>query len=255
MCSSCIKVLLKIAKNQEEQFLKPDLAAVRLEQVVDIDPQHEFALESLERCYRRLRQWHDLINTYDRHINATIDRQKKIELWMATAKVYAEELQDFSKAIDCWLNITDLDDKHIVALEALAKLYEKQDESNRAIEYMMRVADLTPDGKQRVDMYYRIGKQLEDKLGDRVQAQERFEMALDLDPTHIPSLAALRVIAIDSADWVLAARYLDQEQQNTELPRPRAKLLVELGKLRDDMLGEHDLAVQARARVAKRRGQ
>jgi len=240
-----IEVLLKIAKNQEEQFLKPDLAAVRLEQVVDIDPQHEFALESLERCYRRLRQWHDLINTYDRHINATIDRQKKIELWMATAKVYAEELQDFSKAIDCWLNITDLDDKHIVALEALAKLYEKQDESNRAIEYMMRVADLTPDGKQRVDMYYRIGKQLEDKLGDRVQAQERFEMALDLDPTHIPSLAALRVIAIDSADWVLAARYLDQEQQNTELPRPRAKLLVELGKLRDDMLGEHDLAVQA----------
>ncbi len=240
-----IEVLLKIAKNQEEQFLKPDLAAVRLEQVVDIDPHHEFALESLERCYRRLRQWHDLINTYDRHINATIDRQKKIDLWMATAKVYAEELQDFSKAIDSWLNITDLDDKHIVALEALAKLYEKQDESHRAIEYMMRVADLTPDGKQRVEMYYRIGKQLEDKIGDRVTAQERFEMALDLDPTHIPSLSALRVIAIDSADWVLAARYFDQEQQNTELPRPRAKLLVELGKLRDDMLGEHDLAVQA----------
>lgn len=240
-----IEVLLKIAKNQEEQFLKPDLAAVRLEQVVDIDPQHEFALESLERCYRRLRQWHDLINTYDRHINATIDRQKKIELWMATAKVYAEELQDFSKAIDCWLNITDLDDKHITALEALAKLYEKQDDSHRAIEYMTRVADLTPDGKQRVDMYYRIGKQLDEKLGDRMQAQERFEMALDLDPTHVPSLAALRVIAVDSADFVAAARYLDQEQQNTELPRPRAKLLVELGKLRDEMLGEHELAVQA----------
>ncbi|MBK9265561.1 MAG: tetratricopeptide repeat protein [Polyangiaceae bacterium] len=240
-----IEVLLKIAKNQEEQFLKPDLAAVRLEQVVDIDPHHEFALESLERCYRRLRQWHDLINTYDRHINATIDRQKKIELWAHTAKVYAEELQDFDKAIDSWLNITDLDDKHITALEALAKLYEKQDDSHRAIEYMTRVADLTADGKQRVEMYYRIGKQLEDKLGDRVLAQDRFQMALDLDPTHVPSLAALRVIAIDSADWVAAERYLDQEQQNTELPRPRAKLLVELGKLRDDMLGEHELAVQA----------
>ncbi len=240
-----IEVLLKIAKNQEEQFLKPDLAAVRLEQIVDIDPQHEFALESLERCYRRLRQWHDLINTYDRHINATIDRQKKIELWMATAKVYAEELQDFDKAIDSWLNITDLDDKHITALEALAKLYEKQDDSHRAIEYMTRVADLTADGKQRVEMYFRIGKQLEDKLGDRMQAQERFEMALDLDPTHIPTLSALRTIAIDSADWMLAARYFDQEQQNTELPRPRAKLLVELGKLRDEKLYEHDLAVQA----------
>jgi tetratricopeptide (TPR) repeat protein len=240
-----IDVLMKIARIQEEQFLKPDLAAVRLEQVVEIDPHQEQALEGLARCYRRLRQWHDLINTFDRHINATHDRDKKVELWGATAKVYAEEVQDLDRAIDAYLNIIDLNDIHIPSLEALAKLYEKQDNAAKAIEYMTRVADLTPDGKQRVEMYYRIGKQLDDKLGDRVSAQERFEMALDLDPAHVPTLAALRVIAIDSADWDRAARYLDQEQMNTELPRAKAKLLVELGKLRDEMLGEHDLAVQA----------
>ncbi len=239
-----IDVLMKIARIQEEQFLKPDLAAVRLEQVVDIDPNHEGALDSLERCYRRLRQWLELINTYDRHINATHDRQKKIELWGHTAKVYAEEVQDLDRAIDAYLNIIDLEDTNIPALDALAKLYEKQNDANKAIEYMTRVADLTADGRQRVDMYYRIGKKL-DELGDRVQAQERLEMALDLDPAHLLTLAALRVIAVDAADWDRAARYLDQEQMNTEAPRARAKLLVELGKLRDEMLGEHELAVQA----------
>lgn len=240
-----IDVLIKIAKLQEEQFLKPDLSAVRLEQVVEIDPTHEPALESLERCYRRLRQWHDLINTYDRHINATLQRQKKSELWSHTAKVYAEEIEDLDRAIDAYLNIVDLDDANIPALDALAKLYEKQDDPAKAIEFMTRVADLTADGRQRVEMYFRIGKQLDEKLGDRVQAQERFEMALDLDPSHVPTLAALRVIAIDAADWDRAARYLDQEQMNTEAPRAKARLLVELGKLRDEMLGEHDLAVQA----------
>jgi tetratricopeptide (TPR) repeat protein len=240
-----IDVLMKIAKIQEEQFLKPDLAAVRLEQVVEIDPNNEPALDGLERCYRRLRQWLDLITTFDRHINATIDRQKKIELWAATAKVYAEEVQDLDRAIDAYLNIIDLEDTNIPALDALAKLYEKQDDTSKAIDYMTRVAELTADGKQKVEMYYRIGRQLDEKLGDRVQAQERYEMALDLDPAHIPTLAALRVIAIDAADWDRAARYLDQEQMNTEAPRAKAKLLVELGKLRDDMLGEHELAVQA----------
>ena len=240
-----IDVLMKIAKIQEEQFLKPDLAAVRLEQVVEIDPHHEAALEGLERCYRRLRQWLDLINTYDRHINATHDRQKKIELWGFTAKVYAEEVQDLDRAIDAYLNIIDLEDTNIPALEALAKLYEKQEDSAKAIDYMTRVADLTADGRQRVEMYFRIGKQLDEKLGDRVAAQERFEMALDLDPAHLPTLGALRVIAIDSADWDRAARYLDQEQLNTEAPRGKAKLLVELGKLRDEMLGEHEQAIQA----------
>jgi tetratricopeptide (TPR) repeat protein len=192
-----------------------------------------------------LRQWHDLINAYDRHINATLDRQKKIELYGATAKVYADEVQDVERAIDAYLNIVDIEDTNIPALEALAKLYEKQGDAAKSIDYMTRVADLTADGKQRVEMYYRIGKQLDDKLGDRMAAQEKFEQALDLDPKHLPTLAALRVIAIDAADWDRAARYLDQEQINTESARSRAKLLVELGKLRDEMLGEHDMAVQA----------
>src|SRR6185295_9470862 len=149
------------------------------------------------------------------------------------------------KAIDAHQNIVDLDEANIPALEALSKLYEKQGDAARAIDAMSRVADLTTDGNQRVEMYFRIGKALDEKLGDRGQAQERFEMALDLDPAHLPTLSALRTIAIDEQDWDRAARYLDQEQSNTQSPRARAKLLVELGKLRDEMLNEHDLAVQA----------
>src|SRR5690606_25072607 len=70
-------------------------------------------------------------------------------------------------------------------------------------------------------------------------------MALDIDPTHMPTLAALRTIAVDESDWDAAARYLEQEQTHCEAPRQRAKLLVELGKLRDEMLSEHDQAIAA----------
>jgi tetratricopeptide (TPR) repeat protein len=240
-----IDVLAKLANIQEVQFLKPDLAAIRLEQIVEIDPNNEEALSGLERCYRRLRQWLDLVSTFDRHINATLDRETKIALWGATAKVYADEVQDLDRAIDAYLNVVDIDGTNLEALDALAKLYERQEDPAKAIDYMTQVADLTADGKQRVEMYSRIGRQLDEKLGDRMQAQERYEMALDLDPTHLPTLAALRVIAVDSADWDRAARYLDQEQLNTPTPRARARLLVELGKLREEMIGEHELAIQA----------
>ncbi|MFO0614054.1 MAG: tetratricopeptide repeat protein [Polyangiaceae bacterium] len=240
-----IDVLMKIARIQEELFVKPDVAATRLEQVVEIDPNHEPAYESLERCYRQRRQWLDLINTYDRHIGASLDRGKKIELWGLQARVYADEVDDTDRAIDSYQNIVDIDPTNVGALDALSKLYEKQGDAQRAIDYMTRVAELTVDGKQKVEMYFRIGKQLDEKLGDRLTAQENFERALDLDPNHQPTLAALRVIASDAADWDRAARYLDQEQMITEAPRLRARLLVELGKMRDEMLGEHDLAIQA----------
>jgi golgin subfamily B member 1 len=240
-----IDALMKLATIQEEQFVKPDLAAQRLEQVLEIDAAHEAALVALERCYRRLRQWLDLINAYERHVAMTVERSTKVELYSAMAQVYSDEVQDLDRAIDAYRNIVDIDDANIAALEALSKLFEKQGDAAQAIEFMTRVADLTADGKQRVEMYFRIGKALDEKLGDRVQAQERYEMALDLDPAHLLTLAALRQIAIDQAEWDRAARYLDQEQLNTQSPRQRAKLLVELGRLRDETLGEHDSGVQA----------
>lgn len=240
-----VEVLLRLAGIQEEHFLKFDIAATRLEQALEISPGEERAYIALERCYRRLKQWLDLINTYERHISEAATSSTKVELYGLIAAVYAEEVGDVDRAIDAYRNIVDIDDSNVPALEALSKLYEKQGDAAQSIEAMTRVADLTSDGNQRVEMYYRIGKALEDKLGDRRQAQERFEMSLDLDPAHLPTLAALRTIAIDESDWDRAARYLEQEQLNTPTPRARAKLLVELGKLRDDMLGEHELAVQA----------
>lgn len=240
-----VEVLLKLAGIQEEQFLKADIAAQRFEQVLEIDHAERRAYVGLERCYRRLKQWLDLVNTYERHISDAAEPAEKPELFRAIAQVYADEVGDADQAITAYQNIVDIDDTNIEALEALAKLYEKQGDTAQSIDAMIKVADLTSDGTQRVDMYYRIGRALDEKLGDRVQAQERFEMALDLNPAHIPSLGALRTIAVDEQDWDRAANYLDQEQAHTEQPRARAKLLVELGKVRADMLGEQELAVQA----------
>jgi tetratricopeptide (TPR) repeat protein len=240
-----VEVLLKLASIQEEQFLKADVAAQRLEQVLELDHTEKRAYAALERCYRRLKQWQDLIGAYERHISDAADQGEKPELFRNIAQVYADEIGDADQAITAYQNIVDIDDTNIEALEALAKLYEKQGDTAASIDAMIKVADLTSDGTQRVEMYYRIGRALDEKLGDRVQAQERFEMALDLNPAHLPSLGALRTIAIDEQDWVRAATHLDQEQQHTEQPRTRAKLLVELGKVRDEQLGERELAVQA----------
>ena len=239
------EVLVQIAQLQEEQFLKPDLAAQRLEQVVEIDPTNQGAFEALSRCYHKLRQWLDLIGCLERYINAVDDKHKKIDLFMQVATVYADQLQDQERSLDAYLSVIDLEEQHVPALDALAKLYERLEDPANAIDYMTRVADLTVDGNQRVEALCHIGSQLEDKLGDRAQARERFEQALDIDPNHLGTLAALRTIAIDEADWDLAVRYLDTEQQNTEAPRQRSRLLTELGRLRGEMLQLHQDAFEA----------
>ncbi len=240
-----VDVLLQLADVLENHFIKPDLAAQRLEQALEIDPHNDAAYRAVERCYAKLRRFHDLVAAYDRHINAANDDQTRIEMYGAMGKVYADELDDVEKGVEAFRNIIDIDPNWVPALEALSRLYEKQGETAQALDAMGKVADLTLDTVQKVDMLYRIGRATDEKLGDRVTAQEKFRAALDLDPTHLPSLGCLRQIALDTADWYEATQLLEQEQANTPAPRQRAKLLVELGKLREEMLAEHELAVAA----------
>ncbi|MFN3497136.1 MAG: hypothetical protein ACK40A_01910, partial [Pannonibacter indicus] len=48
---------------------------------------------------------------------------------------------------------------------------------------------------------------LDRELGDRVSALDKYQMALDLDPGHLPSLAAMRAIQLDNGDWLAAAKH------------------------------------------------
>jgi tetratricopeptide (TPR) repeat protein len=162
-----IGLLLQLARPARGALPQGRPRRARLEQVLEIDPNHEQAYFALERNYRKLRQWHDLINAYERHVTATTDRKTKAELYGAIAQVFADEIEDVEKAIDAYRNIVDLEETNLPALEALSKLYEKQGDAQQSIDFMTRVADLTSDQKQRVEAFYRIGKALDEKLGDR----------------------------------------------------------------------------------------
>lgn len=240
-----VALILRIAGLHEDEFRKPDQAAKRLEDAAKLDPSNTKVFEPLSRCYQKLQRWEDLVGTLDRYAQAVDERAKKLELLMWKGEVLADELSSDSRAVDTYLTVIAVDPDHVGALGALAKLHERMGQPQRAIEFASRVAELASDGAQRVESLYRIGKQLEEKKADRSEARARYEQALDLDPNHLPSLAALRAIVLEEGDYYQAARYLDAEQQHTHSPRLRAKLLVELGNIRKDRLGEPEEALRA----------
>ena len=102
----------------EDEFLKHDKAAERLDQVLDLDPTYVDALQGLERLYRHLRRWPDLIATYERHIDVAADRAQKAELYQQIGKVYRDELTDSERAIEAFVNVTAIDDDNLRGADA-----------------------------------------------------------------------------------------------------------------------------------------
>lgn len=238
-----INLLMRLSAMWEEEFVKPEQAAERLEEVLQINPAHIEALTGLARLYRAARDWDRLIDTYERHIDATPDRGEKIRLLKLEGEAFETNLEDVQRAIDAYIAVTDIDPEDQEALDSLARLYMKSEDYGAALDTLERLAPLIEETADRVRLESRIGALLEEKLGDRGGAIAHYETALDLDPGHLPSLEALRKIYLDSGDWLDAAKILRQEVEHTESPRVKALRLVELGHVYDERLDEREDAI------------
>ncbi|MDH5493219.1 MAG: hypothetical protein OEY14_14800, partial [Myxococcales bacterium] len=239
-----ITILTRLAAMWEEEFVKPANAAARLEEVIEIDPGHEASLHGLARLYRGMQRWDDLINTYDRNVSATPERSEKVRLHKAMGAVFAEAMDDRERAIDAYLNVLSIDEEELETLEALGRLYEKGEDHSAALDIMGQLARLIDDPTRQVELRFRMGQMLERDLGDRIGALEHYQTATDLDPGHLPSLAAMREIQIDSGDYLAAARILEQEAEHTENPRRDAELLVILGQIYGERLDEPERSIE-----------
>ena len=238
-----VSILSRLAAMLEEEFIKPERAAERLEQVLEIDLNNEPALRGLERLYRNLQRWDALISTYERHVTATPDRAQKIECYSAIGDVYAGELNDADRAIDAFLNILAIDGNNTRALAALTGLYEKREDHSQALDMMSQLVRQTSDPAQVVDLRFRMGRILDEHIADRESAIDNYRSALDVEPGHLPSLEAMRKIYLDAGDWLAAAKTLEQETTYHQQPRRVAELLVELGRLYEERLEEHARAI------------
>lgn len=239
-----IALLMRIAGMWEEIFRKPDAAAQRLERVVELDPSFVEALMGLERLYRQLQRWDDLIRSYERHIDVTPDRTEKAELYGHMGLVYRDQLDDVERAIEALLSVTAIDESNQPALEALATLYDNRAEHGMALDAMDRLSRVLADPAAKVQLLHRMGKLYDAQLGDRVAAVDHFQKAIDIDPGHLASLEAMRDIHMAEGDWNAAASVIERATAVEQPARRAAELRVELGSLYEDKLGERERAIE-----------
>jgi len=242
-----VQLLTRMAGMWEQEFLKPDKAAEKLERVLEMDPLQTPALTGLSRLYRQQRKWSDLISVYERHIDASTDRAEQVQLYQQIGAVYRDETKDTERAIDSFLNALGLVPDDAPSLQALSQLYEARGDHAQALDVLSRLTqslDDDADRAEKVRIYHHMGEVLAKQLGDRMAALEAYQAAADLDDAHMPAFDAMRSIHMDAGDYHAAARALTRMAAIEKNPRRSANILVELGDLYQDKLEEPPRAVE-----------
>lgn len=223
-------ILLWLAKIEEEDFRKPELAAKTLERVVAITPGHTAAVEGLERTYGAARAWPELAVVLEDAVISTVDPQLRVARLQRLGAVLETKLGDARAAIATYERLQKRMPEEETVLTELARLNEKVGDVRAAVHYREKLADLAPAPSVRARMHVIAGQLLVPL--DAGNARQHFERAVAADPSNQAAWNALLWDARADNDTARTERYLEERAWKTETPRARASAFVELADAR-----------------------
>ncbi|HEX9297663.1 MAG TPA: hypothetical protein VF881_17595 [Polyangiaceae bacterium] len=228
-----VQILLRLAELYERQFVKPEMAAEKLERAFALDPTDNRVLAALERCYTSMRSWDDLVRVLEGAIFLVEDPQERAERLVNLAEIFESKLGDPAGALKAYERLEKLlpDDETLVG--ELARLSEKIGDWQAAVRYRTKLTELAPDARTRARMHVMAGQLL--LPHDAAAARAHFEQAVTFDPPNAAAWNALLAEARKSGDMARVATYLEQRAVSSEAPRAQAQSYAELGTVRQSL--------------------
>lgn len=230
------RVLVQLIEGAERGALMTELGTVYMERMHDEAEAIRFleaaslnqppslqAARTLERIYAA-RGAHDMVvAVIRRQAKATDDTEEAVELLLRAAEQRADSAHDRAAASEIYQEILDIDPDNPAALQFLAEHLSRAESYEEAISVYERLEphqserDLDDDFDVRIEValfFFRFADALRrlDRPDDAVQ---RYEKALECNPSHLPSLEAVGPLYMAREQWEDAARVYRQLLQLT----------------------------------------
>ncbi|MBX3207400.1 MAG: hypothetical protein KF764_20295 [Labilithrix sp.] len=232
-----VQILRRLARLEESEFRRPELAARTLERIVARAPEllatgaaDAGVLDDLERCYRAARMWPELLAVLERAAISDADAETRAARLKRLGDVLESKLGDVRAALATYQRLAGLLPEDETVVSELARLAEKVSDVALAVSCRERLAELVREPAMRA-RHNLIAGQLMTPI-DPLAARRYFERAVAADATNASAWSALLWDARAENDHARAARYLEERARATETPRARGSAFVELAELR-----------------------
>ena len=198
-------------------------------------PEDYDALSALERIYEHDGRVGDLISICETKESLAIDKSERLAIHRKVAKA-AQNRQEYSKAIEHWAVLVELEPTDLEAMESLDSLYHQQEmPAERAAIMRLRASAIgEPDASTTIRI--ELARVFASQLGDVAAAIETLEESLVVTPGNDEALSLLDSLYNESEDWVGAARTLERRLEATDSASVRLGLLTRLADLEANKL-------------------
>jgi golgin subfamily B member 1 len=241
--------LRKLASELEDRDGAAGRARAAYEKILDLEPHAEDAFRGLGRLLAADGKWYEVVALVERHIASARSPAQKLELYLENAQINERELADPHRAIECYLNALAIDETCRPALVALARLYQRTEAWDRAVQILVRHAEL--EGNRGAAEWAEAGRIAYEHEDDAELAERHLEKALSIDPAHLGALRNAARLHQARGAWARAVDHLLRAEEASSSRLERVEILVEAAELVDGRLEDPERALELLERVLK----
>ncbi len=200
------------------------------------------AVALLERHYGAKGQWEPLVELLYAQAEQASVVGARARLLLEAGRIAAHHLQDAELGAQLLRMAAEHAAQDEIAYEVrLFSLAIAQDWENLN-QFFAQAVEQVASAAGQSRLYTRLGEVLRDMLGDADQASEMCRYAVTLDPANLGALLSAIALAIASERPGEAAELLIQAIEAAQRVEVKADLMVELGDLYREQLGDDDAA-------------
>ena len=247
-----IELCERAASLHDEQLGDPEGAMPYLDRVLAVDPTNSRAFNRLKQILTSAERWAELEELYEKAAKGTTDERDRIELLNEVALIAEEIMGDAAKAIGYYERILALDPVYVAALDALEKLYEREERwKDLAALLEKRLAMATAD--EALDIKLALGRiyldrlrepaeaigHLEDVLANREsdgEARQLVERLLEVSGLRLRAARILEHVYEARDEIRQLVRVLEIRREGAGDEAERRELLRRISILRDERL-------------------
>jgi len=226
-----------------------DGAVMRFKLILKKNPRHAPTLASLGALYKRLDRQSDLIEIFERQLDATPPGASRVALLVEIAEMCEKGLGDVPRAINYYRQAVEADGSHAVARAAVKRLLREAGDTKQLAGILKAELDATTDPQDTARAALLLGEVFEIHLKQPDKAVAAYKKAIDVLPNYQPALDALARVYASQAAWKELADTL--ELASTAMADPRGMLDARLraASIRVDRLGQTREAVDRLERL------
>jgi tetratricopeptide (TPR) repeat protein len=226
--------IAKLAESQENATK----AIEQYKNVLRTDPDNRDARDALKRLYTQTEGWNALVELHRQDLERTpaTDVAARVAILRDIATIYRERAKNDAALVTVLTQIAQLDEKDAEAIRELVRVYEALGRWRDLLAYQQRLADLSENGVERVNLYRSAARRWLQQFSNVQNAIHAYECLFDVDPSDDEAQQKLKELYQKRRAWPQLFALHEKQLARAEGDAAKIELLTEMAKLAGERL-------------------